>query len=88
LLSAIPVPDPEVERSRERILLRGDLPSPADVPSGCRFRSRCFRYAALDAHNRARCEADDPRLEPPPGKSRETDDHEVACHFASPHAVL
>jgi peptide/nickel transport system ATP-binding protein len=88
LLSAIPVPDPAVERSRERILLRGDLPSPADVPSGCRFRSRCFRYAALDAHDRARCETDDPRLEPPPGKSRETDDHEVACHFASPHAVL
>ncbi|TWF76216.1 peptide/nickel transport system ATP-binding protein [Pseudonocardia hierapolitana] len=88
LLSAIPVPDPAVERSRERILLTGDLPSPAEPPSGCRFRSRCFRYAALDAVDRQRCETDDPRLEPPPGKARETHDHEVACHYAAPHAVL
>jgi peptide/nickel transport system ATP-binding protein len=88
LLSAIPVPDPAVERSRERILLTGDLPSPADPPSGCRFRTRCFRYAALDASDRKRCEQDDPRLEPPPGKARGTHDHEVACHFAAPHAVL
>jgi peptide/nickel transport system ATP-binding protein len=88
LLSAIPVPDPAVERSRERILLTGDLPSPAEPPSGCRFRSRCFRYAALGAGDRQRCENDDPRLEPPPGKARDTHDHEVACHFAAPHAVL
>jgi peptide/nickel transport system ATP-binding protein len=88
LLSAIPVPDPAVERSRERILLMGDLPSPAEPPSGCRFRSRCFRYAALGESDRKRCENDDPRLEPPPGKSREAHDHEVACHFAAPHAVL
>jgi peptide/nickel transport system ATP-binding protein len=88
LLSAIPVPDPAVERSRERILLTGDLPSPAEPPSGCRFRTRCFRYAALDAGDRERCENDDPRLEPPPGKARDTHDHEVACHFAAPHAVL
>jgi peptide/nickel transport system ATP-binding protein len=88
LLSAIPVPDPAVERSRKRILLTGDLPSPSEPPAGCRFRSRCFRYAALDANDRKRCEDDDPRLEPPPGKTRESDDHEVACHFAAPQTVL
>jgi peptide/nickel transport system ATP-binding protein len=88
LLSAIPVPDPAVERSRERILLTGDLPSPAEPPSGCRFRTRCFRYAALGPGDRGRCENDDPLLEPPPGKARDTHDHEVACHFAAPHTVL
>jgi peptide/nickel transport system ATP-binding protein len=88
LLSAIPVPDPTVERARERILLTGDVPSPADPPSGCRFRTRCFRYAALGADDRRRCENEDPRLEPPAGKDRRTHDHEVACHFAAPHPVL
>jgi peptide/nickel transport system ATP-binding protein len=85
LLSAIPIPDPQVERTRERILLTGDMPSPADPPSGCRFRTRCFRYAALGPADRARCEHDDPRRERPRGARP---DHEVACHFAAPHSVV
>ena len=70
LMSAVPVPDPEVEDRRERILLTGDLPSPANPPSGCRFHTRCpFRQPT-------RCHDERPELLPlHPG-------HQVACHWA------
>ncbi|HEY6196310.1 MAG TPA: dipeptide ABC transporter ATP-binding protein [Candidatus Eisenbacteria bacterium] len=72
LLSAVPVPDPD--RRRERIVLAGDVPSPARPPSGCRFHPRC--PLAAERGELARCAADDPSLrEVAPG-------HWVACHFA------
>jgi peptide/nickel transport system ATP-binding protein len=83
LLSAIPLPDPVKERSRKRILLSGDLPSPADIPSGCRFSSRCFVFAEqLTAEERATCKGADPGLYELGG------DHRAACHFARVREVV
>ena len=77
LLSAIPIPDPKVERERERIVLSGDLPSPADTPTGCRFVSRCYVYQHLlsDAQ-REKCDSSMPPLE-----ARGERDHAVACYY-------
>jgi peptide/nickel transport system ATP-binding protein len=75
LLSAIPIPDPDRERARKRIKLFGDVPSPIDPPSGCRFRTRC--WLAQDI-----CALEEPEL-----VHRGTD-HPVACHFAKPIEVV
>ena len=74
LLSAVPIPDPLVEGRRKRIILRGDVPSPASPPSGCRFHTRCWLRERLG--NPERCVSEDPPL-------REVaTGHAVACHFA------
>ena len=67
LLSAIPIPDPRTERTRTRILLRGDLPSPASPPSGCTFRTRCPIFEGLTPDQRTPCLAAMPPLDPAPG---------------------
>ncbi|HEX5598245.1 MAG TPA: ABC transporter ATP-binding protein [Micromonosporaceae bacterium] len=86
LLSAIPLPDPEKERRRQRIVLSGDLPSPADPPSGCQFRTRCQKFAHdLDEDQRQRCLTVSPELG---GKGVPGADHEAACHFAAAASVI
>ncbi|MFF5112670.1 dipeptide ABC transporter ATP-binding protein [Streptosporangium sp. NPDC000509] len=76
LLSAVPLPDPLLERSRKRVLLEGDLPSPADPPSGCRFRTRCPLFKTLGETDRRRCVDEEPLIR------QVGDDHGVSCHFA------
>jgi oligopeptide/dipeptide ABC transporter ATP-binding protein len=74
LLSAIPVPNPSLESRRRRIILSGDVPSPASPPSGCRFHTRCWLRQRLG--NPERCVTEDPQ----PRELRPQ--HRVACHFA------
>jgi oligopeptide transport system ATP-binding protein len=69
LLSAIPIPDPKIERERHRIILKGDVASPVNPPSGCRFRTRCFKA-------QQRCAE-----EVPPLDVVHLGDHEAACFF-------
>ncbi|MCG8656041.1 MULTISPECIES: oligopeptide/dipeptide ABC transporter ATP-binding protein [unclassified Yimella] len=75
LLSAVPVPDPVVEDSRERIILVGDLPSPANPPSGCRFHTRC------PWKQETKCDTDRPELRIVQIDGV-TQGHRVACHYA------
>jgi len=72
LLSATPDPDPRVRK--KRLVLRGDVPSPANPPSGCRFHTRCWLRERLG--NPERCVAEDPALR------ALSAGHQVACHFA------
>ncbi|HEX9089388.1 MAG TPA: ABC transporter ATP-binding protein, partial [Arthrobacter sp.] len=62
LLSAIPVPDPVLERTRERIILQGDLPSPLEAPTGCNFATRCPVFAALPPAKQEKCLTLEPGL--------------------------
>ena len=74
LLSAVPLPNPASRRRRRRIVLAGDVPSPANPPSGCRFHTRCWLREELGRPER--CEREDPAL------AQTTVGHRVACHFA------
>lgn len=76
LLSAIPIPDPQVERSRSRVLLTGDLPSPTEATPGCRFASRCPLRASLTPEEQELCVVERPEL-----KARGELDHTYACHY-------
>ena len=70
LLSAVPIPDPKIEKRRQRIILSGDLPSPINIPTGCRFHTRCPMAQQI-------C-----REVEPPFEAKEGHEHYAACHFS------
>ncbi len=78
LLSAVPVPDPTLREARAQIVLSGDVPSPANPPSGCRFHTRCWKAEQV-------CTDEEPLLEIRPDGQ---EGHLSACHFAEARAVV
>jgi oligopeptide/dipeptide ABC transporter ATP-binding protein len=73
------VPDPQIERTRRRIVLSGDIPSPAAPPSGCRFHTRCWLAEKLGRPDR--CRSEEPML------TAIGEGHFAACHFAAEAAA-
>jgi oligopeptide transport system ATP-binding protein len=83
LISAVPIPDPRKERERQRIIVSGDVPSPANPPSGCRFRTRCQKFAnELTEAERQRC------IDEPPALIDRGQGHPAACHYAEVARVV
>jgi len=83
LISAIPLPDPRKERTRQRIILTGDVPSPINPPSGCRFRSRCPKFAnQLSEGERQKCVNEVPAL------VDRGQGHQTACHYAEAKELI
>jgi len=76
LLSAVPVPDPTLRGHRDQIVLQGDVPSPDNPPSGCRFRTRCWKAQEI-------CSTTEPPLQPSQKSA-----HPSACHFAEERDVI
>jgi oligopeptide transport system ATP-binding protein len=83
LISAVPIPDPVKERQRQRIIISGDVPSPANPPSGCRFRTRCQVFSGeLNDDERQLC------INEPPELIDRGQGHPVACHYANARVVV
>jgi oligopeptide/dipeptide ABC transporter ATP-binding protein len=83
LISAIPLPDPAKERARERVLITGDVPSPVSPPSGCRFRTRCPKFAnQLSESEKSKCVEEEPAL------TDRGQGHPAACHYAEVLSLL
>ena len=80
LISAVPVPDPKAERTRQRIVLEGEVPSPTETFEGCPFMGRCPLMPKLSAEQQARCRGGRPALRP--YDTSRPSGHQVACHFA------